>query len=78
MHWPLGAINGGARNSNDRIFYAELWVSKDLGETWELRCELPEDMGRATSVVIGIPGALTSNKVFLPIENWRSPSRTSS
>ena len=31
----------GARNSFDRIFYPELWVSKDAGETWELRAELP-------------------------------------
>ena len=35
-----------------------------------------EDVGRAKSVVIGIPGALTSIKVFLPIEDWRTPERT--
>lgn len=34
------------------------------------------DFGRAKSVVIGIPGALTSIKVFLPIEEWRTPDRT--
>lgn len=36
----------------------------------------PEDIGHAKEVVIGIPGALTSIKVFLPIEDWRSPGRT--
>lgn len=35
-----------------------------------------EDIGQAKSVVIGIPGALTSIKVFLPIENWRTQERT--
>ena len=65
---------GGARNSNDRIFYPELWVSKDLGETWELRCELPEDMGRAGMQVCHIDGTLYfmggdhDKPVFLP--NW--------
>ena len=49
---------GGARNSFDRIFYPELWVSKDLGETWELRCELPEDMGRAGMQVCHIDGTM--------------------
>lgn len=49
---------GGARNSFDRIFYPELWVSKDLGETWELRAELPEDMGRAGMQVVEIDGTL--------------------
>lgn len=35
-----------------------------------------EDIGRAKSIVIGIPGALTSIKVFLPIEGWRTSDRT--
>ena len=30
---------GGARNSVDRVFYPELWVSRDLGENWELHAE---------------------------------------
>jgi hypothetical protein len=45
---------GGARNSFDRIFYPELWVSKDVGETWELRAELPVDMGRAGMQVVEV------------------------
>ena len=45
---------GGARNSWDRVFYPELWVSKDLGETWELRATLPEDMGRAGMQVVEV------------------------
>lgn len=49
---------GGARNSVDRIFYPELWVSRDLGETWELRAELPADMGRAGMQVVAIDGTL--------------------
>jgi N-acetylneuraminic acid mutarotase len=49
---------GGARNSFDRIFYPELWVSKDLGETWELRAELPVDMGRAGMQVVDIDGTI--------------------
>jgi hypothetical protein len=49
---------GGARNSFDRIFYPELWVSKDLGESWELRAELPADMGRAGMQVVHIDGML--------------------
>ncbi len=49
---------GGARNSFDRIFYPELWVSKDLGETWELRAELPLDMGRAGMQVVDIDGSI--------------------
>ncbi len=49
---------GGARNSFDRIFYPELWVSKDMGETWELRAELPEDMGRAGMQVVKIDGTI--------------------
>ena len=48
----------GGRNSINRIFYPELWISKDLGETWELRAELPEDMGRAGMQVVHIDGAL--------------------
>ena len=49
---------GGARNSFDRIFYPELWVSKDMGETWELRGELPVDMGRAGMQVCYIDGTI--------------------
>ena len=44
----------GGRYSTDRIFYPELWVSKDKGETWELRAELPEDMGRAGMQVMQV------------------------
>jgi N-acetylneuraminic acid mutarotase len=49
---------GGARDSWNRVFYPELWVSKDLGETWELRAELPEDMGRAGMQVVEIDGTI--------------------
>jgi len=49
---------GGARNSLKRVFYPELWVSHDQGETWELRAELPEDMGRAGMQVVEIDGTL--------------------
>ena len=49
---------GGARNSFNRIFYPELWVSKDLGESWELRAELPVDMGRAGMQVVHIDGTI--------------------
>ena len=49
---------GGARNSVDRIFYPELWVSRDLGESWELRAELPDDMARAGMQVVRIDGML--------------------
>ncbi len=49
---------GGARNTIDRVFYPELWVSADLGETWELRAELPQDMGRAGMQVVEIDGTL--------------------
>lgn len=65
---------GGARNSRDRIFYPELWVSKDLGETWELRAKLPADMGRAGMQVVYIDGTIYfmggdhDKPVFLP--NW--------
>ena len=65
---------GGARNSRDRIFYPELWVSKDLGETWELRAHLPTDMGRAGMQVVYIDGVIYfmggdhDKPVFLP--NW--------
>ena len=64
----------GGINSTGRIFYPELWVSKDLGETWELRAELPEDMGRAGMQVVEIDGTIYfmggdhDNPVFLP--NW--------
>ena len=66
---------GGARNSNDRIFYPELWVSsrprRDLGTA---DAELPEDMGRAGMQVCHIDGTLYfmggdhDKPVFLP--NW--------
>ncbi len=36
----------------------------------------PYDFGTSKSVVIGIPGALTSIRVMVPIENWRTPDRT--
>jgi len=49
---------GGGKNSFGRILYNELWVSKDKGETWELRCELPEDMGRAGMQVVHIDGTI--------------------
>lgn len=49
---------GGARNSFNRIFYPELWISKDLGETWDLRAELPQDMGRAGMQVVHIDGTM--------------------
>jgi N-acetylneuraminic acid mutarotase len=49
---------GGARNSWNRVFYPELWVSEDLGETWELRAKLPEDMGRAGMQVVEIDGTI--------------------
>ncbi|MEP6067315.1 MAG: alpha/beta hydrolase [Paracoccaceae bacterium] len=37
---------------------------------------VPEDIGRAKSVVIAIPGALTSIRVLIPIEWWRTSDRT--
>ncbi len=49
---------GGGLNSWNRKFYPELWVSHDLGETWELRARLPEDMGRAGMQVVRIEGSL--------------------
>ena len=49
---------GGARNSWKRVFYPELWVSKDLGESWELRATLPADMGRAGMQVVEIDGTI--------------------
>jgi len=49
---------GGARESWKRVFYPELWVSKDLGATWELRAKLPEDMGRAGMQVVEIEGSI--------------------
>lgn len=49
---------GGARNSFDRVFYPELWVSQDLGESWEMRAELPTDMGRAGMQVVTIDGTI--------------------
>jgi len=48
----------GGRNSFDRTFYPELWVSNDLGRTWTLRAELPRDMGRAGMQVVQVDGAL--------------------
>ncbi|MEM7115857.1 MAG: sialidase family protein [Chloroflexota bacterium] len=65
---------GGGCNSWNRIFYPELWVSKDLGETWELRAELPVDMGRAGMQVVEIDGTIYfmggdhDKPVFFP--NW--------
>ena len=35
-----------------------------------------EDIGHSKSVVIGIPGALTSIRVLFPIEDFRTPDRT--
>ena len=35
-----------------------------------------EDFGTTKSVVIGIPGALTSIRVLVPIEGWRTKDRT--
>jgi len=64
----------GGKNSTDRVFYPELWVSKDKGESWELRAELPEDMGRAGMQVVHIDGTIYfmggdhDNPVWLP--NW--------
>ncbi len=49
---------GGARNSVDRIFYPELWVSGDLGVTWTLRAQLPQDMGRAGMQVVSVDDVL--------------------
>ena len=46
----------GGMNSWKRHFYPELWTSRDLGETWELRAKLPEDMGRAGMQVVHIDG----------------------
>ncbi|MEP6018970.1 MAG: alpha/beta hydrolase [Paracoccaceae bacterium] len=37
---------------------------------------VPDDIGRAKSVVIAIPGALTSIRVLIPIEAWHTPDRT--
>jgi len=65
---------GGGRNSRKRVFYPELWVSHDLGESWELRAELPADMGRAGMQVVEIDGTIYfmggdhDVPVFLP--NW--------
>lgn len=64
----------GGRNSWNRVFYPELWVSHDLGSTWELRARLPDDMGRAGMQVVGIGDALYfmggdhDRPVFFP--NW--------
>jgi hypothetical protein len=49
---------GGGRNSFGRVLYPELWVSKDMGESWELRCQLPDDMGRAGMQVMYIDGTI--------------------
>ncbi len=48
----------GGKNSFKRIFYPELWVSHDLGESWELRAKLPEDMGRAGMQVCVVDGTI--------------------
>jgi hypothetical protein len=64
----------GGQNSWNRKFYPELWVSRDLGETWELRARLPDDMGRAGMQVIKIGSSLYfmggdhDKPVFFP--NW--------
>jgi hypothetical protein len=77
----------GGRNSFNRILHPELWVSADLGETWELRARLPEDMGRAGMQVVEIDGTLYfmggdhDRPVFLPDwdgrrnDVWRSTDR---
>ena len=62
----------GGMKSWKRIFYNELWVSHDKGESWELRAELPEDMGRAGMQVVVIDGTIYfmggdhDRPVFLP------------
>jgi len=67
-------LYGGARNSFGRIFYPELWVSSDQGASWELRSQLPEDMGRAGMQVVEIDGTIYfmggdhDNPVF--VANW--------
>ncbi|MGI9666555.1 MAG: hypothetical protein ACR2N2_05570 [Acidimicrobiia bacterium] len=64
----------GGRNSWRRIFYPELWVSHDAGETWDLRAELPLDMGRAGMQVVEVDGVIYfmggdhDRPVFRP--NW--------
>lgn len=64
----------GGRNSWNRQFYPELWVSQDLGTTWELRATLPADMARAGMQVVELDGALYfmggdhDRPVFFP--NW--------
>jgi len=67
-------LYAGGRNSFGRLFYPELWVSKDQGTTWELRAVLPEDMGRAGMQVVEIDGPIYfmggdhDNPVF--VANW--------
>jgi hypothetical protein len=62
----------GGQKSFNREFYPELWVSSDLGESWELRARLPDDMGRAGMQVVEIDGILYfmggdhDRPVFLP------------
>ena len=64
----------GGRNSFNRIFYNDLWVSDDQGVTWELRAQLPQDMGRAGMQVVEIDGTIYfmggdhDNPVISP--NW--------
>jgi hypothetical protein len=48
----------GGRNSWNRVFYPELWASHDLGETWELRARLPDDMARAGMQVVEVDGTM--------------------
>jgi len=48
----------GGVNTFGRILYNDLWVSTDQGATWELRAELPEDMGRAGMQVVEIDGTI--------------------
>jgi hypothetical protein len=48
----------GGKNSIGRVFFPELWVSPDKGVSWELRCELPVDMGRAGMQAMVIDGTI--------------------
>ena len=51
-------LYAGGLNTFGRIFYHDLWVSKDQGANWELRATLPEDMGRAGMQVAEIDGTI--------------------
>ena len=48
----------GGLNTFGRIFYNDLWVSKDQGANWELRATLKKDMGRAGMQVAEIDGTI--------------------